>query len=86
MKLYITKPRHTRYGYMKIDNPYQSIDELIEESSIWFMKPTYLKPVICMFEGVIVWYYFENHGYRSSSIKVKDFLLITLFSQILNNT
>jgi hypothetical protein len=37
------------------------------------MKPTYLKPVICMFEGVIVWYYFENHGYRSSSVKVKDF-------------
>lgn len=58
---------------MKIDNPYQSIDELIEDSSIWFMKPTYLKPVICMFEGVIVWYYFENHGYRSSSVRVRDF-------------
>jgi hypothetical protein len=58
---------------MKIENPYQSIEELIEDSSIWFMKPTYQKPAICMFEGVIVWYYFENHGYRSSSIRVRDF-------------
>lgn len=58
---------------MKIENPYKTIDELIDDSSIWFMKPTYLKPVICMFEEVIVWYYFENHGYNSSSFKVRDF-------------
>jgi hypothetical protein len=58
---------------MKIDNPYQTIDELIDDSSIWFTKPTYQKPVICMFEGVIVWYYFESHSYRSSSIRVRDF-------------
>lgn len=58
---------------MTIKNPYHSIDELVEDSSIWFIKPTYIKPVICMFEGVIVWYYFKNHGYNSSSIRVKDF-------------
>lgn len=58
---------------MKIENPYQTIDELIDDSSIWFMKPNYQKPVICMFEGVIVWYYFENHGYNSSSVRVRDF-------------
>lgn len=58
---------------MKIDNPYKTIDDLINDSSIWFMKPEFLKPNICMFEGTIVWNGYENHGYDSSSFKVKDF-------------
>lgn len=73
MKLYITKPRHTRYGHMKIDNPYKTIDELINNSSIWFMKPNFLKPNICMFEGTVVWNGYRNHGYHSSSVVFSSF-------------
>lgn len=72
MKLYITKPYHTRYGYMKIDNPYNTIEDLINESSVWFMKPKFLKPNICMFEGTIVWNGYHNHGYYSTSIRVSS--------------
>lgn len=57
---------------MLIENPYQTIDELVNASSVWFMQPYFNKPNICMFEGVIVWNGYENHGYGSSCVKVSD--------------
>lgn len=57
---------------MIIENPYQTIDELVNASSVWFMKPYFNKPNICMFEGTIVWNGYDNHGYGSSCVKVRD--------------
>lgn len=57
---------------MLIENPYQTIDELVNASSVWFIKPYFNKPNICMFEGTIVWNGYDNHGYGSSCVNVSD--------------
>lgn len=61
MKIYITKPQHTKYGRIKIDNPFRSIEELIENSLIWFNKPFFHKPFIDLFDEKIAWRSWESH-------------------------
>lgn len=55
MKLYITKPKHTKYGRIELDTPFESIEELIEHSTIWFSKPVFEKPFIDIFGDKFCW-------------------------------
>lgn len=63
--LYITKPIHTKYGSVSLENPFNSIDELISQSKIWFKKPYFEKPFMDIFgEGFCIrnWTCFYNCG------------------------
>ena len=35
MKIYITKPIHSKYGSIKLENKYQNVDELVQNSYLW---------------------------------------------------
>ncbi len=59
MKLYITKPKHTRYGQIKMKR-YESIDDLYADCTIWFQKPSFQKPSLCMFTQELMWPGFDD--------------------------
>lgn len=50
IKIYITKPIHTRYGRIQLDNPFKDINDMINNSCIWFYRPSFEKPFIDIFE------------------------------------
>lgn len=51
MKIYITKPKHTKYGSIPIDNPFTSIEDMIDNCMIWLIKPYLEKPFMDIFGG-----------------------------------
>lgn len=82
MKLYITKPKHTRYGQIKMKR-YESIDDLYADCTIWFKKPSFQKPSLCMFTQELMWPGFEA-GYHASGIKFSNWLSIPALNTINN--
>jgi hypothetical protein len=70
MKIYITKPIHTRYGRIKLDR-FSSIESLIDNSMFWFVKPTFSKPFLCSLTDELSRMGFESDYHCSG--KVKDF-------------
>lgn len=68
MKIYLTKPPHTKYGRIKL-NTYQTIDELVDDSTFWFDKPKFKKPFICVFTEELAWDGFSNLYHCSGKIK-----------------
>lgn len=70
MKIYITKPVHTRYGRIKLEK-FDSIESLIDNSMFWFVKPTFSKPFICFLTDELSRMGF-NSDYQCNG-KVKDF-------------
>lgn len=79
MKIYITKPPHTKYGRIKL-NTYDSIDDLIENSMFWMVKPTFTKPMLCFLSGEFGWSGFSSDYQAYGKIKnfpegqVKDYM------------
>lgn len=71
MKIYITKPPHTKYGSIKLST-YKSIEDLIDNSSFWFDKPTFNKPLICIFMQEFFWRGFYS-GLNGCDGKIKYF-------------
>lgn len=67
MKLYITKPLHTRYGSIKFDK-YPSLSSLLDDCKIWFFKPIFMKPALCVFGEGFIW-----NGFVSSN-NIVDFV------------
>jgi hypothetical protein len=70
MKIYITKPAHTKYGLIKL-TPYSSVDDIVENSTFWFVKPDFEKPFICFLTDDFGWRGFSS-DYQCSG-KVKHF-------------
>lgn len=70
MKIYLTKPAHTKYGLIKL-TPFDSVDDIIDNSSFWFVKPTFEKPFICFLTDDFGWSGFSS-DYQCSG-KVKQF-------------
>lgn len=70
MKIYITKPAHTKYGLIKL-TPYASVDDIVENSTFWFVKPTFAKPFICMLTDDFGWPGFAS-DYQAFG-QIKDF-------------
>lgn len=63
--LYITKPLHTKYGSIPLENPFESVDALINNSTIWFKKPKFEKPFMDIFGGgfcIRNWWCFDRCG------------------------
>lgn len=88
MKLYVTKPIHSKYGRVKIQNPFKNINDLINNSSIWFYKPTFEKPFIDIFDET---FYLRGWNTFSNSLipfkyfpegEVKDYIYEKLFNSI----
>lgn len=50
MKIYITKPIHSKYGHIKLDTPFATLDYIIQNSRIWFKKPHHEKPFLDIFD------------------------------------
>lgn len=71
MKIYITKPKHSKYGSIKLENPFNSIEELIDNSIVWFYKPAFEKPFMDIFGEGFVWRWWISK--YSSSIPLKYF-------------
>lgn len=70
LKIYITKPLHSRYGTIKLENPFKNIDDLIENCTIWFKKPSFEKPFMDIFgEGFVI----RGWACDYSKIPYKDF-------------
>ena len=65
MKLYITKPKHTKYGRIPLENPFNSIEELIENCQVWLHKPFFEKPFMDIFGEGFCWR-FWNSDYHCS--------------------
>lgn len=72
MKLYITKPKHTAYGSIKMER-YDSFERLLADCSIWFFKPFFLKPSICPFEQEFFWQGFSYPSNQESYIRYEFF-------------
>lgn len=73
MEIYITKPAHSEYGHgrIPINNRFSTIDELIENSKVWFNKPSLTKPFLDIFTDKFI---FRGwHNYHLCYILVKDF-------------
>lgn len=68
MKLYITKPKHTAYGSIKMDR-YDTFESLLDNCDIWFFKPEFEKPFLCCFEGSFEWRGFSTPNVNQSNIK-----------------
>ncbi len=68
MNFYITKPSHTKYGRIKLDKSFNSLDDLLDECCIWVKKPAFEKPFICVFENT-----FCIRGWDSQYGKVGKF-------------
>lgn len=68
MKIYLTKPAHTKYGLIKL-TPYASVDDIIENSIFWFVKPTFEKPFICFLTNDFGWRGFSSDYPCSGKIK-----------------
>lgn len=68
MKIYVTKPAHTKYGRMKLDT-YSSVEDLIENSTFWFDKPKFEKPFKCFLTDEISWNGFTNGFHSMGSMK-----------------
>lgn len=51
MKIYITKPKHTKYGSIPIENSFTTVEDLIEHSMVWLIKPYLEKPFMDIFGG-----------------------------------
>lgn len=60
MKIYLTKPAHTKYGLIKL-TPYTSVDDIIDNSSFWFVQPTFEKPFICFLTDDFGWRGFSSN-------------------------
>jgi len=69
MKIYLTKPRHTKYGTIKLET-YSSLELLMDDATVWFDPPKFQKPILCIFESELVWYGF-NSKISGSHIKLK---------------
>lgn len=54
MKIYITKPIHSKYGSIKLENKYQNVDELVQNSYLWVRKPCFEKAFKCIFTNELV--------------------------------
>lgn len=67
MKIYLTKPAHTKYGLIKL-TPYASIDDLIDNSTFWFVKPSFEKPFICFLTDDFGWRGFSTDYQCSGKI------------------
>lgn len=71
MNFYITKPTHDKYGSIQISETFNTLDELIDDCSIWVKQPTFEKPFICVFEGTLCIRGWDSlYGYVG---KLKDF-------------
>lgn len=71
IKLYITKPLHTKYGRIPLENSFNSTDELIQHSRVWLCKPSFQKPFIDIFEENFC--IREWHSSYQDGIRLKDF-------------
>lgn len=64
MNFYITKPTHDKYGRIQISETFNTLDELIDDCSIWVKQPTFEKPFICVFENTLcIRGWDSRHGY-----------------------
>lgn len=79
MNIYITKPAHTKYGQIKM-HKYNTIDELYGDCTIWFAKPMFQKPVMCLFGEGLLWYGFNSK--TNHQIKFKHLLSLPELSEI----
>jgi hypothetical protein len=70
MKIYLTKPAHTKYGLIPLKK-YESINDLIDNSVFWFVKPVFAKPFICFLTDEFGWPGFST-DYQCSG-QIKDF-------------
>ncbi len=71
MKIYITKPIHSKYGRIKLEHKYKNIEELIQDSELWVRKPIFEKAFKCIFTNDLVirgWY--SDYGFMGM---VKNF-------------
>ena len=90
MKIYLTKPAHTKYGLIKL-TPYKSVDDLIENSVFWFVKPAFEKPFICFLTDDFGWRGFSSDYACSGKImnfpegEVKEAMKKTIRASIDDN-
>jgi len=81
LNIYITKPAHTRYGQIKM-HKYDSIEEFYGECTIWFAKPRFQKPAMCIFGEGFLWYGFDSK--TNYEIKFKHLLALPELKDINN--
>lgn len=72
MKLYITKPLHTRYGSIKFPK-YSNLSSLLDDCIIWFFKPIFRKPVLCIFGEGFIWNGFISSKHMVDFVQYKHF-------------
>jgi hypothetical protein len=71
MKIYLTKKPHTKYGTIKLST-YNTIEDLIDNSLFWFDKPSFEKPLKCIFTGEFFWRGFDAK-LSGTECKIKHF-------------
>jgi hypothetical protein len=91
MKIYITKPIHSKYGSIKLENKYKNIDELVQDSCLWVRRPHFEKAFKCIFtDDLVIRGWYSDFGYIGTvnnfpNNEIKKIIIEKIKNSIENN-